>query len=143
MTEILDRRLFKAGRKLVEAGDEIHKIVLIVRGRCRIEPAGLQRSFIFGPGSLLGIRPIFQQQGKPRYPSTAIALDNVEAVFLDADDLRREFQGLPYEMKTVFQSLCIASQTLEKVYEQASQNRRKVLSELTREIEDLVKAESG
>ncbi|WP_420402778.1 cyclic nucleotide-binding domain-containing protein [Nisaea sp.] len=141
MTELLDRRLFKPGSKIVRAGDDVHKVVLIVRGRCRIEPKGMSRSFVFGPGSLLGLRPIFEKHRHPRHLSTAVALEPVEAVFMDAEDLRREFGHLPAEMKMIFQSLCIGSQTLAKIYDQASEDRHKVLAGLATEIDTLIRAE--
>lgn len=101
---------------------------------------GIDRRLMFGPGSLLGLRPIFEKHRTPRHLSTAVALEPVESVFMDAEDLRREFGRLPMEMKMIFQSLCIGSQTLAKIYDQASEDRHKVLAGLATEIHTLIKA---
>lgn len=84
MTAVLDRRVFPPGRTIVRAGQPVGHVVLIARGTCRVVPEGMERSYVFGPGALLGFKPIAERQRQPVFGSTATAVDAVESVFIEA-----------------------------------------------------------
>lgn len=47
----------------------------------------------------------------------------------------QEYSRLPAGMKTIFQSMFVASTSIMKVYDATSRNRRAALAKLTSEIE--------
>ena len=82
------RRTLARGERILRAGAPGEQVVLVVRGRVRLVTRGADRREVVlalrGPGELIGEMAAL---GAGRRTATAVAVDEVEAGFLHADEL--------------------------------------------------------
>jgi CRP-like cAMP-binding protein len=90
------QRVFAAGEKLWQEGDDAGMLVAIETGHVRIfRGLGARRVvtlYLFGPGAVFGFMPLLD--GGP-YPASAIALEETTAQVVLREDLQRAFRRDP------------------------------------------------
>ncbi len=90
------RRSIAKSQPIIREGSAGDELVIILKGRVKLVASGAEgREVVLairGPGELLGVMAAL---GGIRRTATAIAVDQVEAAYLRADELRRFLSGHP------------------------------------------------
>jgi len=140
---VLGQTTCAVGDTITDIGQPVDAILLLTRGTAKAQPQGFARTFLLGPGTVLGLHDVVFGHEAPVFRSRVTALDTVELARLELEDFRQEYGRLADHIRAIFQSLFVVATALLQSYEGTAERQHADLGALAREIAELIAAEAS